>query len=94
MQRPPEGRERDIYDGWAAQQEYGYRKQFFTCQMNPSRDANGTTTAKTSLANLEFACVALAKSALFGGSCAAAGERRMKSNSQKKINKNNKKDSK
>ena len=25
MQRPPEGRERDIYDGWAAQQETGFR---------------------------------------------------------------------
>ena len=71
MQRPPEGRERDIYDGWAAQQETGYRKQVFTCQMNPSLDVNGTTTAKTRLANFEFACAALAKSGLFGGRCAA-----------------------
>ena len=28
MQGPPEGRERDIYDGWAAQQETGFRTQF------------------------------------------------------------------
>ena len=93
MQRPPEGRERDIYDGWAAQRETGYHKQYFTCQMNPSLDVNGTTN-ETRLANQEFVCALLAKRSPLAGRCAAAGERRTKRNNKKKINKNNKKDSK
>ena len=93
MQRPPEGRERDIYDGWAAQRETGYHKQYFTCQMNPSLDVNGTTN-ETRLANQEFVCALLAKRSPLAGRCAAAGERRTKRNNKKKINNNNKKDSK